>query len=149
MVTPQVLHFLQACTDETVKLLHVNMPFPPFLGAGLRSIPSVRKMTWLKKFCIVLWKNYVIRKRHWILTLLEIVIPVLLFIIVVLIRSEIGPSDDTLHPVEYFDIWNEDMVILQTMTTLSDSALLLYAPQNNFTTKIMSVVSSQLKKDGK
>lgn len=102
-------------------------------------------MVWLKKFCLVLWKNFVIRKRHWILTLLEIVIPVLLFIVVVLIRSEIGPSDDKFHPVEYFEIWTEDKVIDQSVTTLS----LLYAPQNNFTTKIMSVVSSRLKKEGK
>jgi hypothetical protein len=77
------------------------------------------------------------------------VIPVLLFIVVVLIRSEIGPSDDKFHPVEYFEIWTEDKVIEQSVTTLSDSSLLLYAPQNNFTTKIMSVVSSQLKKEGK
>ena len=106
-------------------------------------------MVWLKKFCLVLWKNFVIRKRHWILTLLEIVIPVLLFIVVVLIRSDIGPSDDKFHPVEYFEIWTEDRVVEQSKTTLSDSSLLLYAPQNNFTTKIMSVVSSQLKKEGK
>jgi len=92
---------------------------------------------------------FVIRKRHWILTLLEIVIPVLLFIIVVLIRSDIGPSDDKLYPVQYFEIWTEDRVIKQSMDTLSYSSLLLYAPQNNFTTKIMSVVSSQLKKEGK
>ena len=89
-----------------------------------------------------------IRKRHWILTLLEIVIPVLLFIVVVLIRSEIGPSEDKFHPVEYFEMWTEDKVIEQSMSTLSYS-FLLYAPQNNFTTKIMSVVSSQLKKEGK
>jgi ATP-binding cassette subfamily A (ABC1) protein 3 len=106
-------------------------------------------MVWLKKLCLVLWKNFVIRKRHWILTLLEIVIPVLLFIVVVLIRSEIGPSDDKFHPVEYFEMWTEDKVIEQSMSTLSYSSFLLYAPQNNFTTKIMSVVSSQLKKEGK
>jgi ATP-binding cassette subfamily A (ABC1) protein 3 len=106
-------------------------------------------MKWLKKLCLVLWKNFVIRKRHWILTLIEIVIPVLLFIVVVLIRSEIGPSDDKLHPAEYYKIWTEDEVIEQSMTTLSDSSLLLYAPENNFTTKIMAAVSSRLKKYGK
>ena len=104
---------------------------------------------WMKKFCLVLWKNFVLRIRNWILTLIEIVIPVLLFIVVVLIRSEIGPSEDKLHPVEYFDIWTEDNVTEQSMTTLSDSSLLLYAPQKDFTTKIMSIVSSRLKKDGK
>jgi hypothetical protein len=51
--------------------------------------------------------------------------------------------------VEYFDIWTEDKVIEQSMTTLSDSSLLLYAPQNNFTTKIMAIIASQLKKYGK
>ena len=96
-----------------------------------------------------MWKNFVIRKRHWILTLLEIVIPVLLFIVVVLIRSDIGSSDDKFHPVKYFENWPEDRVIEQSMTTLSDASLLLYAPQNNFSTKIMSIVSSQLKKEGK
>lgn len=75
-------------------------------------------------------------------------IPVLLFIVVVLIRSEIGPSDDKFHPVEYFEIWTENKVINQSKNTFSNS-LLLYAPQNNFTTKIMSIVSSQLKKEGK
>jgi Pyruvate/2-oxoacid:ferredoxin oxidoreductase delta subunit len=73
----------------------------------------------------------------------------LLFIVVVLIRSEIGPSDNKSHPEEYFEMWTEDKVIEQGMTTLSCSSCLLYAPQNNFTTKIMSVVSSQLKKEGK
>jgi ATP-binding cassette subfamily A (ABC1) protein 3 len=106
-------------------------------------------MVLLKKLWLILWKNLIIRKRHWILTLIEMVIPVLLFIVVAVVRSEIGPSNDELHPVEYYDIWTEDRIIKQSTTSLSDSSLLLYAPQNNFTTKMMTVVSSLLKKYGK
>jgi ATP-binding cassette subfamily A (ABC1) protein 3 len=105
-------------------------------------------MALLKKLWLVLWKNLVIRKRHWILTLIEIVIPVLLFIVVGAIRSEIGPSSDELHPVKYYDIWTEDRIITQSMISLSDS-LLLYAPKNNFTKKMITSVSSHLKKKGK
>ncbi|PNF40610.1 ATP-binding cassette sub-family A member 3 [Cryptotermes secundus] len=102
----------------------------------------------LKKLWLVLWKNLIIRRRHWILTSIEIVIPVLLFIVVAVVRSEIGPSDDVLHPMQYYDIWTEDTIIEQSMTSLSDTSLLLYAPHNNFTKRMMTVVSSRLKKQG-
>jgi hypothetical protein len=77
-------------------------------------------MVLLKKLWLVLWKNLIIRRRHWILTLIEIVIPVLLFIVVAVVRSEIGPFGDELHPVAYYDIWSEDRIIQQSMTSLSD-----------------------------
>jgi hypothetical protein len=77
------------------------------------------------------------------------VIPVLLFIVVAVIRSEIGPSNDVLHPVQYYDIWTEDSIVEQSMASVSDSSSLLYAPHNNFTEKMMAVVSYQLKRYGK
>lgn len=103
-------------------------------------------MMFLRKLCLILWKNLVIRKRHWILTLIEIVIPVLLFIVVALVRSEIGPSIDTLHPAKYHEILTEGAVIEGSMEAISESSSLLYAPHNNFTQKIMAAVSSPLKK---
>jgi len=103
------------------------------------------KMTLVRKLHLVLWKNLLIRKRHWILTLIEIVIPVLLFIVVASVRSEMHSSDDILHPVSYFDIWTEGRLIRNGMMSLSSSSLLLYAPDNNFTQRIIAVVSSQLK----
>jgi ATP-binding cassette subfamily A (ABC1) protein 3 len=102
-------------------------------------------MTLVRKLHLVLWKNLLIRKRHWILTLIEIVIPVLLFIVVASVRSEMHSSDDILHPVSYFDIWTEGRLIRNGMMSLSSSSLLLYAPDNNFTQRIIAVVSSQLK----
>jgi hypothetical protein len=60
-----------------------------------------------------------------------------------------GPSDDKLHPVQYNRIWTDDYIINKSMSAISDSSSLLYAPHNNFTKKIMAVVSSRLKKFGK
>jgi hypothetical protein len=82
----------------------------------------------------------VIRKRHWILTLIEIVIPVVLFIVVTLMKS--SQSDGQLLPAQYGAIWTEKSL------SNSDSSL-LYAPFNNFTKRIMAAVSSQLNEFGK
>ena len=42
----------------------------------------------LRKFLVLQWKSLLQKKRHWILTLLEIVIPSVLFIAVVVLRYE-------------------------------------------------------------
>ncbi len=46
-----------------------------------------------KKFATVLWKSAVLKKRHWLATLLEILVPTILFIIVAILRyGNLGPS---------------------------------------------------------
>ena len=42
----------------------------------------------LRKFLVLQWKSLLQKKRHWILTLIEIVIPSVLFIAVVVLRYE-------------------------------------------------------------
>ena len=42
----------------------------------------------LRKFLVLQWKSLLQKKRHWILTLLEIVIPSILFIAVVVLRYQ-------------------------------------------------------------
>ncbi len=45
-----------------------------------------------KKFATVLWKSAVLKKRHWLATLLEILVPTILFIIVAILRyGNLGP----------------------------------------------------------
>jgi ATP-binding cassette subfamily A (ABC1) protein 3 len=39
---------------------------------------------------LILWKNLLIRKRHWVLTLIEILIPILLFTVIAYGRSKIN-----------------------------------------------------------
>lgn len=41
----------------------------------------------LLKLRLILWKNLIIRKRHWLLTIFEIVIPVLLCIVNLFLTS--------------------------------------------------------------
>ena len=50
----------------------------------------------MRKFLVLQWKSLLQKKRHWILTLLEIVIPSLLFIAVAVLRyqaDEFSPKD--------------------------------------------------------
>ena len=44
-------------------------------------------MTLTRKFGIILWKNLLLKRRHWIFTTLEVVIPTLLFIVLALIKT--------------------------------------------------------------
>ncbi|KAL3285992.1 hypothetical protein HHI36_000506 [Cryptolaemus montrouzieri] len=47
-------------------------------------------MAYLKQLRLVLWKNALIRKRHWVLTLFEILLPIILFVLVSYSRSKIS-----------------------------------------------------------
>ncbi len=44
----------------------------------------------LRKFFILQWKNYLLKRRHWVFTLFEIIIPTLLFVSIVAIRNTGG-----------------------------------------------------------
>jgi ATP-binding cassette subfamily A (ABC1) protein 3 len=107
-----------------------------------------KKMVLLKKVYLVMWKNLIIRKRHWILTLIEILIPVVLFIVVAAIRSNVNSTDE-FRPTQYFKSMSEDSIMEESLFALLDTSLLMYAPDNDFTGKMMKVVSAALKKRGK
>ena len=49
----------------------------------------------LSKFLVLLWKNLLLKRRHWLMTVLEICVPVLLFIVLAVIRGEIVVEDET------------------------------------------------------
>lgn len=75
-----------------------------------RLVPTMAAMTTVKKVYILLWKNLIIKvwicfhvdfvascssiimvmlkKRHWLMSILEIVIPTVLFIALVILRAE-------------------------------------------------------------
>ena len=46
-------------------------------------------MRTFSKFLVLLWKNLLLKRRHWFMTILEIAVPVLLFVILAVIRGEI------------------------------------------------------------
>ncbi|KAJ4448581.1 hypothetical protein ANN_10600 [Periplaneta americana] len=107
-------------------------------------------MMFLRKLCLVIWKNLVIRKRHWILTILEIVIPILLFIVAYIVRNDIGNlSSAREYPTSYGDIWTEEKLTGYNSMMYSGDSLFLYAPDNDFTKKMVHEVTSRLKKHEK
>ncbi|XP_058837017.1 phospholipid-transporting ATPase ABCA3-like [Topomyia yanbarensis] len=78
------------------------------------------------KFLLLLWKNWIIQKRHYWQTLLEIVIPVLCCSIVLLVRGLADPS-----PVEKSTIFNPLSVDRFRMSFDSPvESVLAYSPQN-------------------
>jgi hypothetical protein len=97
----------------------------------------------LKKLHLVMWKNLIIRRRHWTLTLIEIVIPILLFIIVAGVRSNIVSSVD--EPQQY----NQFILVKaleERLKSLSDEYILMYAPNEKYTSNIVRLVTHDLHK---
>lgn len=91
----------------------------------------------LRKLGLVVWKNLLLRKRHWIATSFEIVIPIVLFIVAAVIRFMMT-SSVVINPAKYFPVKYEYMLKQYLMY---DSSL-LYAPNNSFTRYIMDNVES-------
>jgi hypothetical protein len=96
-------------------------------------------MLLLRKFGLVMWKNLLIRKRHWIVTSFEIVIPVVLFILAAVIQSQLITSDVNNVSANFFEFENESQV---TTNIARCNKPVLYAPNNSFTSRIMGDVTS-------
>jgi hypothetical protein len=94
----------------------------------------------LRKFGLVVWKNLLLRRRHWIVTSFEIVVPVVLFILAAVIQS-LSSSPGVIHDSAiYFPIQNEGQVTSYISRFCNNTVL--YAPYNDFTGCIMSNVTS-------
>ena len=104
--------------------------------------------TFFKKLILVLWRNFIIRRRHWLLTIFEIVIPVLLFIMIAALRSNMSESTDNFFPTSYFPAWDENDLTKDTQVTYSHTPL-LYTPINNFTTFMIKEVAKEFNLKGK
>jgi hypothetical protein len=93
----------------------------------------------LRKFGLVMWKNLLLRKRHWIVTSFEIVIPVVLFILAAVIQSLLQTPDINVS-AKYSPIRNESEMTYYIWRYCKEAVL--YAPNNNFTSSIMDNVTS-------
>jgi ATP-binding cassette subfamily A (ABC1) protein 3 len=95
----------------------------------------------LRKFGLVVWKNLLLRKRHWIVTLFEIVIPVALFILAAVTQSQLKTSAAVIRVLaNYRPIQNENIVTSYILSFCNKTVL--YAPNNTFTSSIMDVTSN-------
>ena len=96
----------------------------------------------LRKFGLVVWKNLLLRKRHWIVTSFEIVIPVVLFILAAVIQSLLKSPDVPHVSAKYFPIQSENDMTRYISFFCDESVL--YAPNNNFTSCIIGNVTSNV-----
>lgn len=104
------------------------------------------QMAYLKQLRLVLWKNSLIRKRHWVLTLFEILLPILLFILVSYSRSKISgiAKQEIVDPTYSEPIhMSEKGEIYYTVIDIS-STLFFYCPSNNFTDELIQRLKVKL-----
>ena len=58
----------------------------PSSRKDIRLSSEQKEPSWLTKLWLLMWKNVLLRKRHWVLTAFEIILPTLLFTLMVSIR---------------------------------------------------------------
>lgn len=59
----------------------------------------------LLKFKLVLWKNYIIRKRHWLLTIFEILMSVLIFLLLAYVKTSVPDfNKEYINTTTYHDV---------------------------------------------
>lgn len=92
-----------------------------------------------RNFNLIVWKNLLIRKRHWLITLLELVFPALLFSLSLFFLHSLKKNID------------EKLIIqpLIPMTQLienfsSTNKMFKYLPSNDFTDSLMKTVVKRL-----
>ena len=80
-------------------------------------------------FRLLMWKNYLIRRRHWkVVLFLQILIPICLFLLLQKLRSLVWekPKNHT-YPIETKESFPK-----------SEDLFLFYVPENDFTKKLMN-----------
>lgn len=91
----------------------------------------------LLKLKLILWKNYIIRKRHWFLTCCEVVFPVSLFLLVAYGRSQMNMiGKKTIDTVSYGQLYHTTDIYSSYMSL--ENRLLLYSPDTNFTNELIT-----------
>nr|CAD7432558.1 unnamed protein product [Timema monikensis] len=95
----------------------------------------------LRKFSLVLWKNFVIRKRHWLLTLFEIAIPIILFAIMALIKSNVNTTHGPIRDATYFSTTNLESI---SQYFRFSNPVVYYTPDSEPQRTIMNRVKEKL-----
>ncbi|KAG8312665.1 hypothetical protein J6590_018305 [Homalodisca vitripennis] len=90
-----------------------------------------------RKWQVLMWKNLIVRKRHWFLTLFELVIPVLLFWLVAWMRQNdvIGKKANVVP--KQINLRYSEATIIDYSFIHHDVVNLAYAPDTSFTRQII------------
>ncbi|XP_053689795.1 phospholipid-transporting ATPase ABCA3-like [Sabethes cyaneus] len=100
-----------------------------------------------EKFKLLLWKNWIIQKRHYVQTIFEIMIPVLACSLLILVRGLVNPS--TYSKPVIFDSLNVSSIAgIRTMVTNYPIELTLaFAPNNSILQVVMKKAARTLGTD--
>ncbi|XP_063222748.1 phospholipid-transporting ATPase ABCA3-like [Bacillus rossius redtenbacheri] len=98
----------------------------------------------LSGFLLVLWKNMVVRRRHWLLTLFEVAVPLLLFVSYALAKGLAMQSPGMELPSDAVYFARDDLAPGHMVRT----ARLLYAPNTSFAHALMQRVQDSLHTKG-
>lgn len=100
-----------------------------------------------RRLGLLLWKNLLLRRRHWIVTLLEILLPTLAAIALAFLRTQITDDNKTImNTTTIFPPMDELEMLSETRRTLfRKKSFLAYVPVNNLTNQIMMDMSVKLK----
>ena len=93
----------------------------------------------------LLWRMLLLHKKHWICTILTIVLPSLLFGILVVINS-FAPGIKIVEEIEVKTFENEDLFgeIVKKLNTTNKPALILFTPENNLTRDLTNQINLSL-----
>lgn len=97
----------------------------------------------LLKLKLILWKNFIIRKRHWFLTCCEVLFPVSLFLLVAYGRSQMSLiGKKTVESVSYGQLYYSTNIYSNYMSL--ENRRLLYVPDTDFVNDLMTSVRFKL-----
>ncbi|KAJ8925956.1 hypothetical protein NQ315_009809 [Exocentrus adspersus] len=85
---------------------------------------------------VVVWKNFIIRKRHWLLTIIESILPILLFLLIAYGRSKISG----LNKVEVTEVTYNEPHGIPYRDLDVDQTMLYYTPDTEFYEDLMKRV---------
>lgn len=103
----------------------------------------------LLKIRVTLWKNYVIRRHHWLLTLCEVVLPALLFAFFAYLRATSDSiARQYVNTTTYTEMHSVEQLFSQSSLHM---VTFLYAPNTTFTDELMGDLrkSLEIADDGK
>lgn len=104
----------------------------------MRKMQEHRKCVKLNDLSVVIWKNLLIRKRHWFLTIIEVCLPIILFLVIAFIRSKVPDLSKVELP--------ETIYPSKTLQYKIDvgNTVVYYAPNDSFHGNIMKRVQEKL-----
>lgn len=90
---------------------------------------------------VLLTKHLMVRKRHWIGSIIELIFPICVIVILVAGRSGADIERNHVNETSLFPIESKDEIMRDYYASKKDKINLLYHPRNKFTDILMENVT--------